>query len=146
MVATKGSASGPEHRSVPEDTHAPASTRVDDKPLTPAEEVAARSADADEKSSDKFVKVYTVLRSVDVTDETHHANRLDVVRQMINLGMRVPNETSEVSFDGEEDAPDGESKYLTYSVTALPAGRLPEDAPLNRLQVVPGEQPKDPRV
>jgi hypothetical protein len=127
------------------DKRAPASTRANTKSLTPEEEVAARTADTDEKSSDKFVKVYTLMKSVPLTDEIHDANRVNTVREMIRSGLRTPDK-SEVQYEGSEDAPDGESVYLTYSVTAYPAGRLPEDAPLNRVQVKPTEQPKHPGI
>jgi hypothetical protein len=128
------------------DKRAPASTRANNKPLTPEQEVAARTADTDADSADKFTKVYVVMKSVPLTDELHDANRINVVREMIRSGLRVPNATSAVKYEGAEDCPDGESVALTYSVTALPAGRLDEDAPLNRVQMKPGEQPDDPRV
>lgn len=144
--ATTGSDSAPSGSAPVKDTLPPSSTRVNVKPLSPEEEVAARTADTSESASDKFVKVYTVLKSVPLTDEIHDANRVNVVREMVNRGMRVPNDKSVVQYEGSEDAPDGESVYLTYSVSALPAGRLPEDAPLNRIQVQPGKDPKDPSI
>lgn len=114
--------------------------------LSPEQEVAARTADTDEDASKRFVKVFTVLKAVPLTDEMHDANRVNVVREMINRGMRAPTESAEVRYDGSEDAPDGESVYLRYSVSAFPAGRLPEDTPANRVQVKPAAQPDDPGI
>lgn len=103
---------------------------VDGKPVGPAgqqprtaeEEIAARTADTDEKAVPRFSKVY-VVKARDFTDgqdrePMHEANKVDMLQQALNVGLHP---RGEATFDGHKPHADGQSTYLTYSVEVVPA-------------------------
>jgi hypothetical protein len=91
----------------------------------PEVEVDERSPDGSEGT--RFVKEFVVL-AARWTDEDyqHEANRAGVVNEAIQRGLHP---RGDVSFDGQEQHPDGLSLTLTYSVDTVPASvdHQPED-------------------
>jgi hypothetical protein len=83
----------------------------------PEVEVDERSADGSDGT--RFIKEFVVL-AARWTDEDyqHEANRAGMVGEAIQRGLH-PRGT--VSFDGQEQHPDGLSLILTYSVDTVPA-------------------------
>lgn len=91
----------------------------------PDVEVDKRSADGSEGT--RFVKEFVVLgRDWTGEEYQHEANRAGVASEAIQRGLHP---RGDVSFDGAEDHPDGESLTLTYSVDTVPASvdHHPED-------------------
>lgn len=85
---------------------------------TDDQEVAVRQADSD--SNDKFVKDYVIFNHGD--GENDHEDYVNATRQeAINRGLRP---TGDVSFDGKQAHPDGESQILTFSVGVEPADKV----------------------
>lgn len=82
-----------------------------------ATEVDERSADGSQGT--RHVKAFVVLaRDWSGTDDQHEANRAAVANEAIQHGLHP---RGDVSFDGAEDHPDGQSLTLTYSVETVPA-------------------------
>jgi hypothetical protein len=102
----------------------------------PEVEVDERTADGADGS--RFVKEFVVL-AARWTDEDyqHEANRAGVVNEAIQRGLHP---RGSVSFDGQEQHPDGLSLTLTYSVDTVPASvdHQPEDTTTPR-DVIEGE-------
>ncbi len=111
-------------------------------PKTDAELIAAKAADNDAKSDDRFRKAY-VLKSRDwkaaqATDDgsqLHENNRLDVLQQALNAGLHAQEQAQ---FDGAEDQGD-KSTRLNYSVLVKVAS---EDSKAHEA-VVPSSVLKD---
>lgn len=83
----------------------------------PEVEVAERSADGSEGT--RFVKEFVVQAARwNGEDYQHEANRAGVVGDAIQRGLHP---RGDVSFDGQEEHPDGLSLVLTYSVETVPA-------------------------
>ncbi|TXJ78625.1 hypothetical protein E2C11_16595 [Streptomyces lavendulae] len=89
----------------------------------PAVEVDERSADGSKGT--RHVKEF-VVRADRWTGEDyqHEANRAAVTNEAIQRGLHP---RGDVSFDGQEEHPDGKSLVLTYSVETIPASV--DDAP-----------------
>lgn len=97
-------------------------------------EVAQRSADVTEDSTDTHKKVF-VVRKADYDEETfNHDPNVAATRQyLINQGMRPAEDGS---FSGAEDNKDGRSVNLTYSVKVIPAD-VAHDPEVKNASVVP---------
>jgi hypothetical protein len=96
------------------------STRTRQHPAKTGEpevEVDKRSADGSDGT--RFIKQFVVLAARwNGHDYQHEANRAGVVGEAIQRGLHP---RGDVSFDGQEEHPDGESLVLTYSVDTVPA-------------------------
>jgi hypothetical protein len=102
----------------------------------PDVEVDERSADGSDGT--RFVKEFVVLaRQWGDSDGEHTANKAGVVNEAIQRGLHP---RGDVSFDGAEDQPDGQSLTLPYSVETVPASvdHQPEDTTTPR-SVIEGE-------
>jgi hypothetical protein len=91
----------------------------------PDVEVDKRSADGSEGT--RHVKEFVVLAARWTgEDYQHEANRAALVNEAIQRGLHP---RGDVSFDGQEDHPDGQSLVLTYSVETVPSSvdDQPED-------------------
>jgi hypothetical protein len=91
----------------------------------PEVEVAERSADGSDGM--RFVKEFVVQAARwNGEDYQHEANRAGTVGDAIQRGLHP---RGDVSFDGQEQHPDGLSLVLTYSVDTVPASvdHSPED-------------------
>jgi hypothetical protein len=91
----------------------------------PDVEVDKRSPDGSEGT--RFVKEFVVLgRDWTGEEYQHEANKAGVANEAIQRGLHP---RGDVSFDGSEDHPDGQSLTLTYSVDTVPASvdHHPED-------------------
>lgn len=102
----------------------------------PETEVDERSADGSDGM--RFVKTFVVLaRQWGDSDDEHSANFAGVVNEAIQRGLHP---RGDVSFDGSEEQPDGQSLSLTYSVETVPASvdHHPEDTTTPR-DVIEGE-------
>ncbi|MFI6854491.1 hypothetical protein [Streptomyces sp. NPDC050416] len=91
----------------------------------PEVEVDERSADGAEGT--RHVKEFVVPAARWTgEDYQHEANRAGVVNEAIQRGLHP---RGEVSFDGQEEHPDGVSLVLTYSVETVPSSvdHEPED-------------------
>ena len=83
----------------------------------PEVEVDKRTADGSDGM--RFVKEFVVLAARwNDQDYQHEANRAGVVNEAIQRGLHP---RGDVSFDGQEQHPDGLSLVLTYSVETVPA-------------------------
>jgi hypothetical protein len=83
----------------------------------PEVEVDKRSVDGSEGT--RFVKEFVVLgRDWTGEEYQHEANKAGVSNEAIQRGLHP---RGDVSFDGAEDHPDGQSVTLTYSVDTVPA-------------------------
>jgi hypothetical protein len=107
------------------------------KAKTPAEKqfpakAGDHAAEVDQRSADgaqgtRHVKEFVVLaRQWGESEDEHTANRAGVANEAIQRGLHP---RGDVSFDGKEDHPDGESLVLTYSVECVPASvdHAPQD-------------------
>lgn len=108
----------------------------------PAVEVDERSADGSQGT--RHVKEFVVLgRQWGGSDAEHAANKAGVANEAIQRGLHP---RGEVSFDGAEDHPDGESMILTYSVDTVPASvdDTPQDTttPRDVIEAVGGDTSK----
>ncbi|WP_030168958.1 hypothetical protein [Streptomyces sp. NRRL S-813] len=105
----------------------------------PAAEVDERSADG--AKGTRHVKEF-VVQAARWTGEDyqHEANRAGVVNEAIQRGLHP---RGKVSFDGQEEHPDGLSLILTYSVDTVPASvdDRPEDTTTPR-DVIDGDTSK----
>jgi hypothetical protein len=91
----------------------------------PEVEVDERSADGAEGT--RHVKEFVVPAARWTgEDYQHEANRAAVVNEAIQRGLHP---RGDVSFDGQEEHPDGVSLVLTYSVETVPSSvdHQPED-------------------
>ena len=108
-----------------EDREATRQRQFPAKAGAPDVEVDERSADG--ASGTRHVKEF-VVRSDRWTGEDyqHEANRAALVGEAIQRGLHP---RGDVSFDGQEDHPDGKSLVLTYSVETVPSSvdHQPED-------------------
>lgn len=91
----------------------------------PEAEVDERSADGSEGT--RHVKEFVVMsREWADCEDAHGANKAAVANEAIQRGLHP---RGDVSFDGAENHPDGQSLTLTYSVETVPASvdHHPED-------------------
>ena len=103
---------------------------------TPAEEVAGRSADVEVDESVEHVKEF-VLGPGDYSERNgynHDANKSATRQYMISQGLRPVGDVKHVST---KTHPDGKSKVLKYSVTAVPA-HLATDPDVAHARVIQG--------
>lgn len=102
----------------------------------PEVEVEKRAADGSDGM--RFVKEFVVLAARwNDEDYQHEANRAGTVNEAIQRGLHP---RGDVSFDGQEQHPDGLSLVLTYSVATVPASvdHNPADTTTPR-KVIEGE-------
>lgn len=84
-----------------------------------ASEVEVDKRSPDGSDGTRLVKEFVVLdRDWTGEEYQHEANKAGVANEAIQRGLHP---RGDVSFDGSEDHPDGESLTLTYSVDTVPA-------------------------
>lgn len=108
----------------------------------PATEVAARSADVDEVSTETHRKefVHGPGRYTEASGFSHEANIAAVRQYLINTGLRPVGDVKHVSTRTHED---GISKVLAYKVEAVPA-HLAEAYEVAHAEVIQGDDGSAP--